>query len=91
MRIELTLTSHHAGSVRTGDAVRVVAVGRQPATLSGECQPIGASLENRLVICWVTLIIVITILFMGENGVALALARSAKVYCSLGGGALGRN
>lgn len=77
--------AHDARSIRAADTVRVVAVCGQTAALSGEGQPVGAGLEDRLVVGWITFVVVITIFFVRENCVALALARAAKVYGCLRG------
>lgn len=71
--------------------MRVVAGASQTSPLAGEGQPIGASLQNRLVGGRVTLVIVITIFLVREHGPILALARATKVDGGLRGGSLGSN
>ena len=85
------LTAHRSGSIWTRDSVRVVAGAGQAAPFARKREPICASLQNWLVCCRITFVIVITKLLVRENGPTFAFARAAKVYCSLRGGPLRNN
>lgn len=77
------LLANDAGSIRTGDTVRVVTMARQAATESGEGETIWTSLDDWLVAGLITFVVVITIFLVGKHRARFALVGSAKVLCRL--------
>lgn len=73
------LTAHNSSSIWTRDSVRIVAVGGQTSAFAGKRQSIWTSLNNWLIVSWITFVVVITIFFMRKNGSTLAFAGSTKV------------
>lgn len=83
------LTAHNTSSVRARDSVWIVTVGGQAASFTCEGQTVRTGLENRLVVGWITFVVVITIFFVRKHRSAFALARPAKVDRRLGRSSLG--
>lgn len=66
----------------------VVAMVGQSASEAGKGETVRAGLEKRLVGGLITLVVVITILFVGENGAHFTLVGATKVLRRLSWGSL---